>query len=80
MGGFPEGNCPFGHPKNSPLHKPPIVEGKPFKMADFAARFERLGLTGRKQELAAMNKAGDKPKGVPRKIGKTLVYPVPHFG
>ncbi|MDC0525631.1 hypothetical protein OAO87_01435 [bacterium] len=79
MGGFPEGNCPFGHPKNSPLHKQSTVNGKPFKMADFTERFGRLGLAGRKQELADMRKADGKPKGTPRKIGKALVYPAPHF-
>ena len=79
MGGFPEGNCCFGHPKDSPLHQPPKVNGKPFKMADFQARFDRLGLTSRKQELADLRKAGGTPKGTPRKIGKALVYPVPHF-
>lgn len=80
MGGFPEGNCPFGHPKNSPLHQSPKVQGKPFKMADFSERFSQIGLVQRKQELAIMRNKGGTPAGAPRKIGKALVYPMPHFG
>ena len=79
-GAFPEGNCCLGHAKGSPLHTPPHVNGKPFKLEDYKARFERLGLTGPKKELADMRKANGKPKGTPRKIGNTLVYPAPHFG
>ena len=76
----PEACCPFGHPRGSPLHKPPVVKGQPFKLKDHKDELEKLGLTTQKQELAAMVAAGDKPSGTPRKIGKTLVYPKPHFG
>ena len=50
-GKFPEGNCCYGHAKGSPLHTVPKVNGKPFALEDFKARFESEGLTGAKKEL-----------------------------
>ena len=79
-GKFPEGNCCYGHAKGSPLHTVPKVNGKPFALEDFKARFEREGLTGAKKELSDMRRAGGTPEGTARKIGKALIYPVPHFG
>ena len=80
VGNFAEGNCCYHHAKNSPLHDPPLVNGKPFALVDHKERFERLGLTSIKKELADMRREKGKPKGTPRKIGKALIYPVPHFG
>ena len=79
MGATPEGNCCFDHPAGSALHLTPKVDGKPFVLSEHKARLEQLGLTVHKKELADMRKAGGKPPGTPRKIGKTMVYPVPHF-
>ena len=78
-GGFPEGNCCFGHPAGSPLHTPPMVKGKAFALADHKERLQSLGLTVQRKELAAMREAGGKPTGVPKKIGNALIYPVQHF-
>ena len=78
-GGFPEGNCCYGHPLGSPLHKPPIVAGKPFAINDHHKKLMELGMVGTKSELVAMAEAKGTPSGTPRKIGHALVYPVPHF-
>ena len=79
MGASPEGNCCFYHPQGCALHTKPMVNGKPFELTEHKAQLEELGLTVFKAELAEMRKAGGKPPGTPRKIGKALVYPVPHF-
>ena len=78
--GFPEGNCCFGHPLGSPLHKSPTVASKPFAIADHHTKLKELGLVGTKSELVAMVEAKGTPSGTPKKIGQALVYPAPHFG
>ena len=79
-GDNPEGNCPYDHPAGCALHHMPKVKGKPFKLADYKAKLQELGLTVVKPELQAMRKAGKKPSGSPRKVGNALIYPTPHFG
>ena len=79
MGASPEGNCCFFHPPGCALHNKPKVNGKPFVLSDHKAKLEELGLAGYKAELAELRKTGGKPPGTPRKIGKAMVYPVPHF-
>ena len=78
-GSWPEGNCCFGHPKGSALHKKPIVHGKPFRLEDHRAELEKLGLSMVKPELIAKRKAGEMPDGEARRIGQALVFPRPHF-
>ena len=75
-----EGNCCYNHTAGCALHAPVMIAGKPFVLDHHRKELNSLGLTGYKKELADMVKAGKKPSGTPRKIGNTLVYPVPHFG
>ena len=77
MGGWPEGNCCYGHPAGSALHTPPKVNGKPFRAAEYRTALESAGLSVFKQELA--DEAGKKPPGSPKKINGVLVYPARHF-
>ena len=70
-------NCVSGHKHHGPR---PTVNGKPFHLADHKAELVKLGLTEAREELKAMLKAGEKPPGAPKKMGKALIYPVPHFG
>ena len=79
MGASPEGNCCFFHSPGCALHNAPKVGGKPFVLSEHKEKLEELGLTTYKAELAELRKTGGKPPGTPRKIGKAMVYPVPHF-
>ena len=79
-GEYPEANCCYFHPSGCALHKQPEVNGKPFSLLEHKAQLELLGLTVFKRELQQMARANQKPQGEPRKIGKALIYPLPHFG
>jgi hypothetical protein len=46
---------------------------------DHTEELKSLGLTKRVDELAADAKAGKKPPGTPKQMGKLTVYPPRHF-
>ena len=74
-----DGMCCYGHKANSPAHKTPLVNGKPFYIGDYREEFEKEGLTKAVKQLEDDAKAGRKPPGPTKKIGGVLIYPARHF-
>ena len=69
--------CVSGHSKGCQAHKAPMVNGKPFRLADHRDELLREKLTVAHPQLA--EERGKKPPGTPKKVGSMTVYPARHF-
>ena len=76
---FPAANCCYNHALKSPLHKQPLVKGKPFRLADYKEEFQKAKVSFRPKELKEEFKAGKPPPGNPKTINGVKVYPARHF-
>lgn len=74
-----EENCCYDHPLGSPLHKTPMVNGKPFVTKHHWDALVKKGLVKYPDELKEERKSGKKPPGQARKVGNVMVYPARHF-
>ena len=82
MGNDPEAYCPeeWNHARGCAAHKPPAVNGKPFKFYDHLDELTKEGLTSRGEGLVKMRKEHKKPPGTPKDVRGLKVYPAWHFG
>ena len=67
LGQNPEGNCCWGHSKGCKAHQRPQVSGSAFDPKLAGPALMKAGLSGRKEELVAMLKAGKGRPASPRR-------------